>query len=162
MKALYKYIILASLLFPMVGKAQTYQHAIGLKVGSPFGISYKHCLDDSKALEFQATGWPYGPRGTFLYERLKPFDHSQFSWFYGGGAHVQLYTLTSIGAAEKFKLDSKKGLGLGIESIIGIEYKIRNAPFISDFTLKPNFEVTTFGQYAINYDPSITFRYILK
>ncbi len=162
MKTLYKYILLATLLLPLLVKAQTYEHALGLKVGSPFGISYKYCMDDKNALEFLATGWPFGPRGTILYERLKPLNHSQFSWFYGGGAHVQLYTLTSVGVADDFKLISKKGLGIGAEGIIGIEYKIRNAPFVSDFTLKPNFEVTSFGQYALNYDPSITFRYILK
>lgn len=154
--------VLAFAAIPLMSSGQSYQHAIGVKLGSPFGLSFKAFIDDNEAIEILGTGWPHGPRGTFLYQWHKEMNNPQFCWYVGTGAHLQLYTLTSVGIAERFRFSSEKGYGFGVEGVAGIEYKIRKTPIITDFNLKPNFEVTSFGEYAINYDPSLTIRFILK
>ena len=139
--------------------AQDFSHSIGVKLGSPFGFTYQYYMNDAVALEAIATAWPFGPRGTLLYQRHHQMKHPRFSWYYGTGAHIQLYSLGEFGVEDKYALTTKQGLGFGIEAVVGFEYWIKNTPFSSDLNLKPNFEMTTFGEHVLNYDPSLTFRY---
>ena len=140
--------------------AQDYKHSIGIKVGSPFGITYKGFMNETEALEAMFTFWPNGPRFTGLYERQKGLKNPKFAFYYGAGAHVQLYSFNSYGVSENYKLSTHGGLGFGIEAVVGLEYKMRKAPFLFDLNFKPNFEFTIFGESVLNYDPSITFRYM--
>jgi hypothetical protein len=136
-----------------------YDNALGIRAGSPSGITFKHFFSSFEAIEAIASLWPYGFGVTGLYEiHANAFDVEGLNWYYGGGGHLHFYTLES--SIERWKSrESAAGVGLGIDGILGIEYNIPSIPFTIGFDFKPAIEVTTYGDIFPSLDPGLSIRF---
>lgn len=108
----------------------SYRTALGVKVWDGAGISLKHFVNDKGALEGIAYFWGNGMRITGLYEIHYGFvDAPGLKWYIGPGAHVGFY-------------DNKNGDGafIGIDGVIGLDYKINRAPLNLSLDWQPSFE----------------------
>lgn len=128
-------IVLALLLgWQMQVAAQTkgsdYQTAVGVKLWDGGGITLKHFTAPNKALEGIMYFWGSGLRITGLYELHYPLAGVDgLQWYVGPGAHIGFY-------------NSQNGDGtfLGIDGVIGLDYKINNAPLNFSIDWNPNIE----------------------
>lgn len=107
-----------------------YRTALGVKVWDGGGISFKHFLQEKAALELIGYFWSRGSRITGLYEIHGPISGATgLQWYIGPGAHVGFY-------------NSKYGDGayIGVDGVIGLDYKFRGAPINVSLDWQPSFE----------------------
>ncbi len=129
-----------------------YTTAAGIKF-YPFSASIKHFIKDDVALEGLGYFWTRGLRITGLYEIHKDLNIIDgLRWYFGGGAHIGFYS-SSYGG----------GTGVGIDGVIGLDYKFEKAPVNLSVDWQPSFE---FGSndnngFAGNWG-GIGIRYVLK
>lgn len=133
-----KIIALAACIMIFAGTAfsQNYKHAVGLRVGSGVGITYKQNLGKGA---FEGIAWlNFGRNGGFnvtgLYEWRTKVINPDFNLYYGVGGHIGVYS---------------KDFAFGIDGIVGLEYKIPGAPIALSIDYKP----------ALNFIPSVHFDY---
>jgi hypothetical protein len=118
-------------------EGQSYTNAVGIKF-FPTAVSFKHFLDDNSALEGLATFWDNGFRITGLYELHGDIssDIPGFRWYVGPGAHIGAYNGTNFHG----HYYSNGELSLGIDGIVGVEYKFAGAPIAVSADLQPYLE----------------------
>jgi hypothetical protein len=104
-----------------------YKTAIGAKLWTGGGISVKTFIKDNNALEFVGYFDRYGTRITGLYEiHGNLSSEGALKWYVGPGAHVGLY----------------KGItAVGIDGVVGIDYKFTNMPLNLALDWQPSFEL---------------------
>lgn len=113
-----------------------YKTAIGLKV-YPTGFTIKHFTSGKTALEGLAYFRNYGARIVGLYEIHNDIPNAGgLQWYYGAGAHIGFY-------------NSKNGDGtaLGVDGVLGLDYKIPSAPINFSLDWQPAIE---FGSFKNN------------
>lgn len=140
-----------------------YRTAIGVRGGELGGFTFKHFRSPASAFEL-ILGLGYRHPSVFsltlLHERHVPaFQVSGMRWYYGGGGHVAL-----VGARSGY-YDHPWGrrryyyeggaFGIGIDGILGLEYKIPPIPFAISFDLKPYIEVFSPGGMFWSLDPAL-------
>jgi hypothetical protein len=111
-------------------KGSEYETAIGVKLWDGGGVSLKHFTKPNTALEGILYFWGNGVRITGLYELHYPLAGVDgLQWYVGPGAHIGIY-------------NSKGGDGafIGIDGVIGLDYKIHNAPLNFSLDWNPNIE----------------------
>ena len=138
-----------------------YTTAIGIRAGETTGLTFKKFTGASTALEGIAGVWYRGVSATALYEKYIPaFDAANLSWYFGGGAHLAFKTgestLNIFGQRRYYFRDG--GMGLGIDGIFGLEYKMPSAPIAISFDFKPFIEFNTKGGGWISLDPGLQFK----
>lgn len=108
--------------------AQDYSWGVGVRAGGEMGgFSVKHKFDPASAVEaILAMPWDDGFVVTGLYERHVPVIGDGFNLYYGGGGHIGGWD---------------GGLAVGIDGIVGLEYKIANAPIAFSLDYKPIFNI---------------------
>lgn len=104
-----------------------YKTAIGVKVWSGAGISLKTFITDKNALEFIGYFDRYGTRISGLYEfHGNLSSEGALKWYIGPGVHVGLY----------------KGItAVGVDGIVGIDYKFTNMPLNLALDWQPTLEL---------------------
>lgn len=135
----------------------SYNTAIGVRGGGTSGLTFKR-LTGRNAIEGIIGMWGYGLSLTGLYERYTPAGVDGLNWYYGGGGHVAFSTGRTF--YRNFRdydnyYAGEGGVGIGLDGILGIEYKIPPIPFAISFDIKPFFEVNTRGGAYIALDPGI-------
>ncbi|HVZ56010.1 MAG TPA: hypothetical protein VG870_05075 [Chitinophagaceae bacterium] len=113
--------------------SSTYETALGVKVWDGGGISLKHFFNSNNAGELIAYFWSHGIRFTGLYEIHGPISGAEgLRWYIGPGAHLGSYS-------------SKYGDGafVGIDGVLGLDYKFRGAPINMSLDWQPSFEFGT-------------------
>lgn len=127
--------ILILFLFSSSAKAQDnigsheYKTALGVKF-YPGAVSLKHFIKPKAALEGLGYFWNRGFRVTGLYEFHNDINGVEgLKWYVGPGAHVGFY-------------NSKHGGGssFGVDGVIGLDYKIREAPINLSVDWQPSIE----------------------
>lgn len=112
----------------------SYKSALGIKF-YPGAISFKHNINNKTSLEAIDYFWK-GNRITGLYEmHYNIGDLDGLRWFIGPGAHLSFY-------------DDSHNNGvtlLGLDGIIGLDWKINNAPLDLSLDWQPSFEFS--GDY---------------
>ncbi len=121
-------------------KAQTagsdYKTALGIKF-YPTGVTLKHFISPKNALEGIGYFVNYGARFVGLYEMHNGIPNAGgLRWYYGGGAHVAVYNSNNGG-----------GTALGIDGVLGLDYKINSAPINLSLDWQPYIE---FGSFKNN------------
>lgn len=110
--------------------SSTYSTAVGVKI-YPGSISVKKSIDGSKYVEGLAAFWNKGFRATALLEFHNDFNNAPgLRWYYGAGAHLGFY-------------NSKNYNGntlIGIDGVLGLDYKIKGAPLNLSIDWQPSFE----------------------
>jgi hypothetical protein len=129
--------VMTFLLFISTAQAQrkstnssSYTTALGVKVWDGGGISFKHFLTDKNAVELIGYFWNRGARITGLYEIHGPISNaSGLQWYIGPGAHIGFY-------------NTKNGDGsfIGIDGVLGLDYKFNSAPINISIDWQPSFE----------------------
>jgi hypothetical protein len=145
-----KRLLLAMIiLFSFVGtRAQMntgpdYKTALGVKV-YPGAVSVKHFLKDNIAVEGLGYLSSDGFRVTGLYELHNNLGDVQgLKWYVGGGAHVGIWSDTW-----KTKYPTRPGgLAIGVDGVIGVDYKIQGAPLNVSFDWQPSFNVIGYNYF---------------
>lgn len=130
-KILLLLFFIASLNFVMAqnrtANSTEYKTAIGVKVWSGAGISLKTFITDKNALEFIGYFDRYGTRISGLYEfHGNLSSEGALKWYIGPGVHVGLY----------------KGItAVGVDGIVGIDYKFTNMPLNLALDWQPTLEL---------------------
>ena len=136
-----------------------YNFAIGLRTGGTSGITLKKNYERS-ALEGIIGFWNEGLSITALYEKKsRAFDVEGLNWFYGAGGHIAFYGDDFDGDGYSWydhPHDRDDGdLGLGIDGMVHLEYKIAEIPLAFSLGFKPYIEFTTDGNLFFTPDPGL-------
>jgi hypothetical protein len=108
----------------------SYKTALGVKVWDGAGVSLKTFLNSPNALEFIGYFYRNGTRITGLYEIHFDINGAPgLKWYIGPGAHVGFYN-TKYGG----------GSVVGIDGVLGLDYKVRNAPLNFSIDWQPAIE----------------------
>jgi hypothetical protein len=139
-------------------KDGTYTTALGLRFGWEGGITLKHFISSDRAIEgILSSGWGRGGVVlTGLYEIHKnAFDVERLNWLYGVGGHIGFYN------NRWWDRKHTGGPILGIDGIIGMEYHIKEIPFVASIDIKPSIDILGFG-YNRFIDTALSIRYVFK
>jgi hypothetical protein len=158
-------------------QAQDYKNALGLRGSYGPGITFKHFIKETAALEFIVSPFYYnGLNVTFLYEKhAYAFNTTVIRWFYGGGLHAGVarpdyrdydhfypgkynpnyYYNHGYDPAYDY---SRPIFNFGIDGIIGLEYKPTEIPFTFGIDIKPFIDLAYF--YPSYFDAAISVRYV--
>jgi len=133
--------------------------AAGLRLGTTSGITFKGFIGSGQALEGILGMWHHGITTTLLYEKYLPIvEVPGVHWYYGGGGHFNFQTRNGFYERDKNIWNrpyNGSGFGLGIDGVIGVEYKPQRTPFAFSFDLKPLIEVNTSGGFWGSLDPGL-------
>ena len=156
-----KYILLP-LLFSVLAigsvKAQSYENAIGLRGGSANGLTFKHFIGQTDALEFIVGSRWSGFQVTGLYERHKAISgNDQFKFYYGAGAHIGAWNNNK--RHPWFDDDDKnENVVVGLDGILGIEYAFKEVPICLSLDWKPEFNFFGYSGVWVG-DGGLSIRY---
>ena len=135
-----------------------YDYAIGLRSGGTSGLTLKKNYGPT-AIEGIIGFWHDGLSLTGLWENNQmAFAQPGLNWVYGVGGHVAFYGDNFDGDPSWYNNPHNSGdgsLGLGIDGIVGLEYKIENIPIAIGFNFKPYLEVVSDGGVLFSLDPGI-------
>lgn len=143
-----------------------YNNAIGLRIGETSGLTIKHFMNGSShAVEGIIGITPYSAGITALYEQYVSTDVNGLQWYYGAGAHVNTginrrvyYTYYNDNRYYVYRYNYP-GIGVGIDGMIGAEYKIAKVPFAISFDLKPFIEINNSPNVFLALDPGLGFKF---
>ncbi len=137
--------------------------SIGIRAGDPTGITGKYFIRDNHALEGIISLWPYGPAFTGLYEiHAKAFSVEGLHWYYGAGGHVRLYRASWYQKNLDWYYPRSRyagGVGIGLDAILGMSYKIAPIPISISVDFKPTVELATRRSLNFDLESAISFRY---
>jgi hypothetical protein len=123
--------------------SSSYKTALGVKVWDGGGISLKHFFQGNNAGEFIGYFWSKGFRFTGLYEIHGNFSGAPgLKWYVGPGGHIGFYDYHDN------KNNHIVGTYLGIDGVLGLDYKFRRAPINMSLDWQPSFE---FGDNAAGF-----------
>ncbi|MBI3234567.1 MAG: hypothetical protein HYZ42_11095 [Bacteroidetes bacterium] len=141
-------------------ESQNYNTAIGLRLGGlASGLTAKQFISGGAAVEgilgFGSNGFII----TGLYEQHLPISGAAgLQWLYGGGAHIGFfsdrgkYYYTFNGDDVYYT----RAAIIGIDGIIGLDYKFKGAPVNIGLDIKPVFDFTD-GMYLF-FDTGLSAR----
>ena len=135
--------------------AQTYENAIGVRIGSYNGVNFKTFLNSNKAvdlnLSFRNNNNFKRVFFTALYEVHNPINGaSGLLWYYGGGG--------SIGSLRHNDEDGE--IFLSADGVLGLDYKFNGAPLNLAIDWRPRLELTpdtSFGTGDVGLAIRLTF-----
>lgn len=139
-------------------ESSSYTTALGVKLwGDGAGITVKHFIGDNHALEGIGYFWGHGVRVTGLYEfHFNIAGAPGLKWYVGPGAHVGFYNENY--SDPNYPNNSGSGTYLGIDGVLGLDYKFTGAPINLSLDWQPSFEfganrgfVNSWGGLGIRY-----------
>jgi hypothetical protein len=111
---------------PVALSAQDYNWGVGVRGGIvDSGITFKTSLGGANMLE-AILGFGQGTNVYALYERIMPLDARGLHLYYGVGGNVG-----------EWKKEDHGRFTLGVDGVIGVEYKIDQTPVILGIDYKP-------------------------
>lgn len=135
-----------------------YQNAIGLRAGETSGLTLKHFMGGNTALEGIFGIWNHGLSATVLFEKYAPaFSLTGMKWYYGAGGHIAVKNRYHFRYYEygRYYYYQESNIGLGLDGVVGLEYKIPKIPFAVNLELKPYMEVISNGGIWMSLDPGL-------
>jgi hypothetical protein len=124
----------------------TYKTALGLKFYPGAGITIKHFVKNNVAVEGIGYFWNDGMRITGLYEFHGDINGAPgLKWYAGPGAHIGFWN-------DRYWRDRYGrrigGAIIGIDGVLGFDYKFKGAPINLSIDWQPSFE---FGDYGAGF-----------
>ena len=176
MRKIYKknkfhFLLLVVFLLSIDTIAQEFQHEIGLRGGVSSGISYKYINQEGKALEALLTFRKGGMQMTALVEKFRPMaigNQENFFIYTGIGMHAGFtlrnrYKIYDHPYDYYYEWDYRFLPVVGMDAIIGIEYRFYDLPISMSLDAKPYIEIIGEPFFRVNlWDFGFTFRYHLK
>lgn len=152
-------LFLAISLFALPTSAQqTYKTGLGLRGGYPSGVSVKHFLSKSSAIEgVLSFGWGgIGITGLYQQHNLIP-EVPGMTWYYGGGAH---FATSGSGALNPWGPESTDQVFMGADGVVGLEYVFEGAPISLGVDILPILNILP--RPNIWFNAAIAIRYTFK
>jgi hypothetical protein len=160
-------LMLLFLVFTQKAYSQDKSTGIGIRLGGlNSGLTLRHFVSENTALEGL---FNFGYKSfviTGLYEKHFPVEGSEgLAWFIGGGAHLgffryggSYYVYRSHGRFLYVDdVNATRSIG-GLDGILGLNYKIKNAPIDLSLDIKP---FVDFFQFPTGYfDGGFSFRFL--
>ncbi len=146
----------ASLLFgSLTASAQSYENAVGVRIGSYNGVNFKTFLNTNKALDLNLAVRSNDNFKRFiltgLYEVHNPIGGAPgLLWYYGGGGSVGSYKVRN----------SDGELFLSADGVLGLDYKFDGVPLNLAVDWRPRLELTpdtNFGTGDVGLAIRLTF-----
>ncbi len=124
-----------------ISQAQNYSTGAGLRLGSFSGISVKHFISGTNALEGIASLRWGGFAVTGLYEWQKPIKGARnLDYFLGLGAHIGFWDNNKYYWADNNRNNGSFAI-IGVDFIAGLEYTFPEVPFNIGVDWKPAFNL---------------------
>lgn len=126
-------IVFALFILGFSAEAQDYRTGIGLRAGFPYGLTVKHFLNETNALEgILASSW-----GGFVLTGLYENEHwtgeyPGLNWFWGFGAHIGFWDNNN------YINDINVGSVIGADFIVGLEYTFDEIPLNLSLDVMPS------------------------
>lgn len=146
-------------------EAQDYKSGIGLRVGGTSGITFKHFFRHDMAVEGIAGFFGNGSSLTGMVARYTPaFDTKGLRFYYGAGAHIAFYNgryrVNNNFWRDINYYDTRETV-LGVDGVVGLEYKIDSLPLAISLDLKPLVEMGPGGYVGFSPDPSLGIKFTM-
>jgi hypothetical protein len=121
----------------------TYKTAVGVKF-YPGAVSVKSFTKQNVALEGLIYFWNYGTRFTGLYEIHGDITGATgLRWSVGPGAHIGFWN-----TSWKDKYPTRDdGLMLGVDGVLGLDYKVKGAPIDVSLDWQPSFNFVGYNYF---------------
>ncbi|MGZ3903504.1 MAG: hypothetical protein ACXVC6_07410 [Bacteroidia bacterium] len=147
-----------------INTATDYRNAVGLRIGETSGLTFKHFFSNASALEGIVGASPYSFGITGLYEKYITSGVNGLYFYFGGGGHLNTGYGRSVyyvynGDNRYYYRRGYPGLGIGIDGIIGAEYKVPKIPFALSFDLKPFIEFNNAPDMFFALDPGLGIKF---
>ncbi|HEX2532512.1 MAG TPA: hypothetical protein VHK69_02185 [Chitinophagaceae bacterium] len=142
-----KAVLLSSfVLFMCIAQAQRgsgggygYKNALGVKVWDGVGVSFKHFFNKNAGEFIGHFGRNYF-RLTGLYEIHGPVSGAPgLKWYAGPGVHIGFYNDDYYYRGRYYGRGRGRG-HVGIDGVVGLDYKFKGAPINVSFDFQPAFE----------------------
>lgn len=134
-----------------------YKTAIGVKF-YPGAFSIKHFVKSKHAVEGLAYFWYDGARFTGLYEIHGDIEGLKgLKWYAGPGAHIGFW---SNGWKKKYPY-RESGVAIGIDGVLGLDYKFNKVPINLSVDWQPSFNFTGYSYFEPGWG-GFAVRYTLK
>lgn len=149
-------------------KINTYdfKNAIGLRAGETSGLTFKHKFNNGNAFEGIVSFWPYTVGVTGLYEKNMPTGIAGLNWYFGGGGHVnagsmyrRYYLYNNARDKNVYYVERRDVVAVGVDGILGVEYKFKPVPFAVSADIKPFIETNNYGYTFLTLDPSVGIKF---
>lgn len=136
--------------------SSSYTTAFGVRGAGTSGFTIKHFTQKFRAIEGILGFYPHAFSATVLLEKYaNAFETAGLNWYYGAGGHIAA-TNSRYDRNEYWGYQRDDGdFGLGVDGIVGMEYKIREIPIAISLDIKPFLEVTTSGNIFMALDPGL-------
>lgn len=159
MKKLITILFFAATFFNTNLSAQTYNTAVGLRLGSPSSASIKHFINENSALEgyvgfrgFSNYFWTTVSSAYLYHQPIGGVDGLQ--WYAGGGASVYFWSFDFNTTANSTTF--------GVQGYLGLDYKFENAPINLTIDWIPSLFFNGFVSGFGGGYGSLGARYVLK
>ncbi len=142
-------------------KKSEYKNAVGIRAGRTSGVTFKHFMNSGNAFEMILGIWPNALGLTALYEKHAPTGVEGLKFYYGGGGHFtaetgNYYYRTYNNRNRSYEYRyGRDGIGIGIDGVVGVDYKIGVVPLALSLDLKPFIEVSNYGDVYTALDAGI-------
>ena len=134
--------------------SQDYQTSAGVRGTFVSGLTVKHFTRQEAALEGILSFGQWGMTITGLFEKhAQAFEVEGLNWYYGGGGHIGTWN-------DDYPLMSETGdnFVIGLDGIIGLEYKIQEIPICLSADYKPSLNLTGYPGFW-GYGGALSVRY---
>jgi hypothetical protein len=160
-------LILSGLMFAGSVFAQNYTRDAGIRVGDYFSATYRQYPDDEHATEVMLFIGRGGATLTILKEYFTPaLRHISENLYFqhGFGAHLGFRYLNHYKVLNRtYQLEDWRFTPLlGVNGLIGLEYRFPDFPVMVGFDMKPYFEYSSiqiFSIYLKSVGVSIKYRF---
>ena len=114
--------------------AQDYKTSLGLRAGVPYGLTIKHFISKSNAVEgILASRWQGFVATVLLENEHWTGNYPGLNWFWGLGAHVGFW--------DNNPWVSTSGGVLGLDGILGLEYTFDEIPLNLSLDVLPTINI---------------------
>ncbi|MEI6189595.1 MAG: hypothetical protein WCP61_04145 [Chitinophagia bacterium] len=128
-----------TILAPSQEFISAYSKAIGVKL-YPGAISYKQFYRPNKAVEGIGFISVDGFQLTILNEKYTSFENTEnLSWYIGYGGHFNIWSEDHKKKLELINPSRNAGVAVGIDGILGLDYKIKGTPLNVSVDWQPSF-----------------------
>jgi hypothetical protein len=139
------FIILTAASQSKSANSSSYKTALGVKVWDGGGLTLKHFWSSKNAGELIGYFWNRGFRLTGLYEIHGDIESATgLKWYVGPGAHIGFYDYYN-------RNNHIDGTYLGIDGVLGLDYKFNGAPINISIDWQPSFEFGDFVGFVGNW-----------
>jgi hypothetical protein len=126
-----------------VNNGTSYKTALGAKF-YPGAISVKHFTKPGTAIEGLGYFFNDGFRLTGLYEKHFSITGAEgLQWYIGGGAHIGTWN----DSWRNRYPDRNGNMAIGVDGVLGLDYKIKGAPLNLSFDWQPSFNLIGYNYF---------------